>query len=494
MQNYKIPNRPNMPTVSDEERVQHTAIRRRMLEGTWAQDLINLMSEHLPSSRMESWGPPDLSTNLLENITRELSKLYHETPTVSHPDDDITDLVGRDGYLQPLWPMMQRAQQTVLALREAIIRVDYIPGGEISPNPSLQYRLVTPDRVYCISNPAAPEIPVYYQEYRIRLFADKKLDGKKAEREAIWTVDIFDLRNPSKPIFQIRRVENNGSLGADLTKYYLGSSSFKNNNYPFRYADGFPFIPIQLYHAESTGKLWNAYDKNALVVGALNSGLLNSYWMHICKSGAYEQRFIAGLTLQGLNSVNQDEPARRAEIATDPSSILVFQQDPDAMAGQPLIGSFSPSMDPNSFMQAIHAYERKVTSSFSISASLLRESGDPRSGYSLSISKDGQRSAQRMQAPIFRNYDTSLINIIAAMANRFIGTNLPEDGKYRIAYAPIPLSATESKEMRENILQLSQAGLMSPVQAYQILNPDVDSVQAKIELEKIRIERQQFGI
>ena len=98
MQNYKIPNRPNMPTVSDEERVQHTAIRRRMLEGTWAQDLINLMSEHLPSSRMESWGPPDLSTNLLENITRELSKLYHETPTVSHPDDDITDLVARDGF------------------------------------------------------------------------------------------------------------------------------------------------------------------------------------------------------------------------------------------------------------------------------------------------------------------------------------------------------------------------------------------------------------
>ena len=48
--------------------------------------------------------------------------------------------------------------------------------------------------------------------------------------------------------------------------------------------------------------------------------------------------------------------------------------------------------------------------------------------------------------------------------------------------------------MRENILSLSQAGLMSPVQAYQILNPDVDSVQAKIELEKIRIERQQFGI
>ena len=495
MLNLSIPTRPNMPTVQDENRAQESAIRRRMLEGTWKKDLLNVMSEHLNPGRMDSWGPPDLSTNLLETITRELSKLYHETPTVSHNEADITALTGRDGLLQPLWPLMQRAQQSILALREGFIRCDYIPAGEIDKQASIQYRLVTPDYVYCESNPSAPDIPTLYQEYRIRVYQKKGVDGAtKPDPEIIWTVDIFDLRNMKKPSFKICRVDDSGKIGEDLTKYYLGVASLKGEKYPYRYSDGFPFMPIVMYHAEATGKLWNSYDKKSLTAGAMQTAMLGSYWLHICKSASYEQRYIAGLTLQGLNQLEADQPARRAELATDPSSILVFQQDPDAMQGQPLIGSFSPSVDPNSFLQAIHSYEKKIASSFSISASLLRESGDPRSGYSIAISKDGQRQAQRIQAPIFRVYDSKLCNIVAAMANRFMGLNLPEDNKYRVAYAPIPLSGQESKEQRESILSLTQAGLMSPIQAYQILNPDTDEQQAEIALEKIRRERSKYQL
>ena len=79
------------------------------------------------------------------------------------------------------------------------------------------------------------------------------------------------------------------------------------------------------------------------------------------------------------------------------------------------------------------------------------------------------------------------------MANRFMGTSLPEEG-YRIQYAPIPLSSGESKEQRQNILELMKAGLMSPIQAYQILNPDTDELQAEIALEKIRVEKQKYQL
>lgn len=494
MINYKIPKLPPMPTVEDENRIRETSRRRRMLEGTWEEDLLDVMSDHLNSARMESWGPPDLSSNLLSNITRELSKLYHETPTVTCGEEDISILTGRGGLLQPLWALMQRGQQTILALREAFVRIDYIPEGEISEKATLQYRLVTPDFVYAVSHPSAPDIPVYYQEYRLRVFKQKNIiSGEDKEPELIWTVDIFDLQNKNKPVFKICKVEKDGSIGVDLTKHFLGVATMKGDKYPYRYKSGYPFIPVTLYHAEKTGKLFNAYDKRQLTVGALNTALLYSFWLHICKSCSYEQRYVAGLSLQGLNSFNEDTPARRQEIATDPSSILVFMQDPDAMSGQPLIGSFSPSINPQDFMTAVHSYERRVAASFSISASLLRESGDPRSGYSLSISRDGQRQAQRNQAPIFRLYDSQNVSKVAAMCNRFLGTNLPEEG-YRIQYAPIPMSAMESKEQRENILSLMKAGLMSPVQAYQILNPDTDELQAEIELEKIRVEKQKYQL
>ena len=494
MLKYRIPNRPNMPTVEDENRALESAKRRRMLEGTWEQDLLNTMSEHLNPGRMESWGPPDMSSNLLQNITRELSKLYHETPTVTAGETDITILTGREGLLQPLWALMQRGQQTILALRESFIRIDYIPPGEISEKASLQYRLVTPDYVYAQSHPSSPDIPVYYQEYRLRVFKDKNtVTGKDKDPELIWTVDVFDLRNTKKPVFKICKVEQDGSIGRDITKHFLGVATLKGDKYPYRYSTGYPFIPVILYHAEKTGKLFNTYDKKSLVSGTENVALLYSFWLHICKSASYEQRYVAGLSLQGLNAVDQDLPARRAEIATDPSSILVFQQDPDAMSGQPLIGSFSPTVNPTDFMTAVHAYERRVAASFSISASLLRESGDPRSGYSLSISRDGQRQAQRNQAPQFRLHDTETCKKVAAMANRFMGTSLPEEG-YRIQYAPIPLSSAESKEQRQNILELMKAGLMSPIQAYQILNPDTDELQAEIALEKIRVEKQKYQL
>ena len=39
-----------------------------------------------------------------------------------------------------------------------------------------------------------------------------------------------------------------------------------------------------------------------------------------------------------------------------------------------------------------------------------------------------------------------------------------------------------------------QSGLMSPIQAYQILNPDTDELQAEIALEKIRVEKQKYQL
>ena len=77
------------------------------------------------------------------------------------------------------------------------------------------------------------------------------------------------------------------------------------------------------------------------------------------------------------------------------------------------------------------------------------------------------------------------------ITNRFLGTSFPESG-YRVAYHQLPKSAAEQKEDRENIIQLLNAGLISPVEAMQKLHPDMDEQAAKDHLNKIRRDRAEF--
>ena len=59
------------------------------------RDLEDELARHLPADRREAWGPADLSSNPFEQITRQLSVLYHEIPAVTNLNGDISDLTSR---------------------------------------------------------------------------------------------------------------------------------------------------------------------------------------------------------------------------------------------------------------------------------------------------------------------------------------------------------------------------------------------------------------
>ena len=79
----------------------------------------------------------------------------------------------------------------------------------------------------------------------------------------------------------------------------------------------------------------------------------------------------------------------------------------------------------------------------------------------------------------------------AILANRFLGTSLPEDG-YRISYHSLPLTSDEMRAQREDIVGKMQAGLISPVQAVMMMYPDMDDREAREYLLQIRRERAEF--
>jgi len=58
----------------------------------------------------------------------------------------------------------------------------------------------------------------------------------------------------------------------------------------------------------------------------------------------------------------------------------------------------------------------------------------------------------------------------------------------------VSISPEEMRAQREDIIQKLSAGLISPVDAMQIMNPDLDPIEAKQELERIRAERAQYSI
>lgn len=483
-----MPMIPFAPTPEDQNRWQHTALRRRLIIGAWAEDLEDELARHLPADRRESWGPADLSSNPFEQITRQLSVLYQDTPTVSNINGNIEELTSREGLVTKagLWPLMQRTQQMVIGLREAFIRIDVNPHTDVKTEyPGIQYRLVTPDFVYCESNPDMPDVPNYYREMRIRKHPHT---GKYN-----WVADVLDIRDPQLPLFGMFEVMQDGTLGADVSELYMGHPSHTGEDYPYRDSIGRPFLPVVLYHAEKTGFLWDSYNGSQFCYGSLTSATLYTMWVHCVRDSAWAQKYVAGLSVAGLSQMDADQIARRSSIATDPSSILVFTQDPDAQ-GQPLVGTFANPTDPHSLLEAVGKYEMRVALSAGISpADISRQSGDPRSGFALAVSRSGQRDAQRKFAPVFRMGDEELLGKTAMLANRFLGTNLPEDG-YRVSYHSIPLTPQEMDAQRKDIIEKMQAGLISPVTAVMMMYDDMDEREAREYLTQIRRERAEFGI
>lgn len=482
-----VPPKPQAPDAYNQKRWNHTALRRRICSGIYEDDLIYELKRHFPTDRLEVLGPPDLSSNCLLQISQQLAMLYHQEPTVTHGETDISELVGRSGFVSRagFFQLMSRVQLLTIALRECFVRIDVTPdeADELVRTPSLLYRLVTPDFVLCEASPDAPDTPLYYQELRLRVHP------KTGRVE--WVADCLDIRDEKNPKFALYTVAPTGELESDVTEIYLGEPALTGDRYPYRSAEGRPFLPVQLYHAEKTGALFDAFSQSQICYGSLTASALWSFYVKCVRDNSWPQKFAVGVFPMGLSQENGDMTSRRAAITTDPSSILMFQGDPDSGA-QPMIGTFQFS-DPDKLLESITKYETRVCSSAGLSAEILRQSGDPRSGFAISLSREGQRESTKKFAPIFRKNDQMLLAKSAMLANRFLETNLPEKG-YRVQYQPIGLSAEEQEKQTQDIIAKLAAGLISPVDALMILNPDLDAQEAKLELDRIRRERAEYKV
>jgi hypothetical protein len=466
---YTLMPQPPAPRNPDEAaRWEHTRHRRAMMEGRWTRLLEDRLQAQLGSTRRQAWGIPDISSNPFRVVATELATLYDAPPDVSHntAGGAVDELCGSNGLIARagLWPQMARFQSMVIALREMWMRVDVEDGRLI-------YRPVPPDMTIAEADPSRPTSPVAYAEVRLR----------HIRGEARWAWDVLDIRDAANPVYAVRLASDSDGMGEDVTLEVLGGY-YSGEAYPYRRADGTPILPVVLYHASLYGdRLFDAFNGIELYEGSLNLAVYYSFLAHTLRDASFPQRWAIGVRVAGSDMVDGGTRGQRVEVVADPTTILMLDA---AMEQQPQVGQFQASADVEKLEGVIAAVAHRLATDAGLSPTdLQRTSGSAKSGYAISLSQDGKRTAQRRYVMQFRDADERLVSVSATLYNRAMGTQFPEGG-YSVHYREIPLSPEELQSRRAHAMEMMEAGLMDKVEALRLFG-SLSHEDAVARLEQI---------
>ncbi|MBM4369444.1 MAG: hypothetical protein FJ102_24740, partial [Deltaproteobacteria bacterium] len=209
-----------------------------MLSGLWEDDLERALDKHIQQDRRSAWGIAEMSRNPFKSIASQVGGVLYSSPPVPlglAGAEQLSAEVAGAGY----WQIQQRASVDLVGLRETVCRCDYTERG------GLLFRPVSPELVVARALPEAPDQPVVLEELQLRAGADG------APRWCWEVLDVTDLDNPVQAVVS-------GDRKHDLTGDYLAGPR-SGPGYQFRAADGKPFVPGVLYHAERTGRLWDCF-------------------------------------------------------------------------------------------------------------------------------------------------------------------------------------------------------------------------------------------
>ncbi len=463
---------PPPKSHEDYQRQMHTRLRRRIMYGNHEEDVKDRTRRQIGKTRFEAWGQDvDLSSNVPETVYTQKAVQYDQTPSIRNDAGEAEALIGNDGLMSRagIWQMMPRVQRDAFGLRVMLVRVNVADA-------ELTYRPVFPDLCTAEVFSDQPDVPIVLSEARLYTIPGTE------ERE--WCFDILDLTEQSYRVIR-------ASDGEDRSSVYLATDDnpegdFTGARYPYRLDDGAPFLPYAIYRPVKSGQMWDARTESRVFDGGLQAMVYQTQFAHIMRTASWAQRYAIGAEPSGTGTEDENQDGRgRRGVITDPAVLLIFEALAD-FEGQPTVGTFPVSCSPQEFQDAIANYERHVAAAAGLEPSdVMRMSGDPRSGYALAISREGQRLQQRKHEEMFRRGDQELLTISAAIANRAGLGPFPETG-WRLEYRALPKTPEEAKKEAEVLNAEVAAGMMDVVEAYRRRHPGITDDQAQLDLERIR--------
>jgi len=412
--------------------------RRRMLEGLWDADLKRHLEREYGPTRVRSLGRRDTTKNLARSTVSQLATLYDHAPVVMHADADAVERMTAIITEAGLWQKAQHLAMLVVGAREALLRL-HVHGPPDAA--ALQVRVVPADLVECYAHGDTPDVPYRVDEYRPR-----EVDGRE-----VWTRDVLSIERLEEPAYRVETLD-----GLDMSAELDGVAS--GEAYPYRDASGVPVLPYVLYHALDTGRLWDPYRGVELFDGSLKVAGFWTQWGSVVKDAGWPQRVLLNGRLQGATVTADGD----AYVTTAPNSVLMVESLTPGGAA-PSIAQWQPGGDPESLGNAIRDYGADLASEFDLDpADIQRSHTSARSGYAISVTRDGRRKAQARFAPSFARSDAMTLRAIAVLWNRHTGDTLPETG-WSVEYAGIPLSMEERRLLADEHKLRAALGVTSKV-------------------------------
>lgn len=441
------------------------ALVYRIMYGYWREDLRSRIVTEVGKTRAQAWGEPDIGANLLKSSAAAVSTL-HDRPARGLHDDPgaVSTMKGlMDGAA---WQVIgQTLQRDTLAVRNMLLHVNIV--GEAADR-RVALLPVGPHDVEVVWDPGDPWRMLEVKWWRLR-----DVNGQEA-----WTCDVWDIR-PGRERYAI---EN--ERGEDVSPTHLRAQDgtpappggYRGEAYPFR-ADGVPILPWVSYTA-SKAPGWDTMANSEIVDSTLTVGTLWTYWRHLVQTASWPQRYVLNGYPVGATVIGEGAAARR-QVEADPAILQRIKTDEDSDTAAS-IQQDTTNADPKALGEAIFAYERRAMALAGLNpADVVRTSGDPRSGYAMAITRDGQREAQRRYAPIFRGADEEMLRIVAALWG-----GLPVDG-WRVVYEAIPPTVGELIDLQTYVDGEIAAQRMTRLQGYMLLHPDVSAEDAQRALDAI---------
>lgn len=435
------------------------------------------MEEHLGSAA-QMVGPPDISANTLTAAAQQFATpgLYGlSEPLLAH-------LEGHRGLVRALsgagyWTKMQFVQKMVFGLGSYALALDVADGR-------LLVRHARPWQIYTRCDPSDATRLLELRELRLAKCPDGTIDW------FWWCYQIDD-----EPTFLVLDSAGNpaSNLHILVSGEYAPPGGLRGEAYPYRYKDGTPFIPYAFYKNSDSGDFWDLSGRRGARVGALNAITMSTFGLRGFFGASAPPTVAINLqkpsgNQRGLQqATNLGDPGSSESIPIVPGSMLFLQENAEAK-GSPSISTIQSGANLQAMQTFLDAYTSRQFSLLGLASDqLARNSANPTSAASLTITASAKRMLCAMHAPYFRLCDLAAVKMVAALLRLGGIGDFPEDG-WSITYSLIPLSPDEQQAIREQEDHDRAAGLLSAVDLWTSRNPGQSEEEAMAHLVRIQVQ------
>jgi len=450
--------------------VEETRLAEEQLEDRWMDSLWFELERQLGKTRTEINGVADTSQNPTKDYAKVRAVCYSPPPIVTGMPDQMATAIG-DSSGVALLDYAQLGAQAAGMSPETASRIGMDQGAQPMPSDlawllglgmfywvvcnevgifvnradgKLIMKRVRSSLMRGMGDPVDPGTPILLGWNR-----PVTITGPNNSEQVVndaW--DIWDIRDKANPKYSIVRGPSwddagNYSGGTDITDKVLETEALAGKAYTWRWTQGDragdPYIPINIYHAGYPEQLFDRYSGSGLTQGTLNTGVLQSFLLHIARDCSWPDRNVRGLTLASANAKEHDSPL---DVPNDPMAIKVWEDENPEKPGQ--FHQWEPGADAESFAKFVRS-NRQLLDEQSVPADISSVGGDPLTHRIESLRREVEKFY-----PVCRRYDSRTLEMIAATFNVTDGADYPESG-YGLLYR------TEIDDLRQLLDKIAEA-------------------------------------